>query len=136
MITLKFRAILDELPQMMEFVRSEINKIKFTSSDAKKCEIAIEEALVNIIRYAYPEGAGDVEISIARSGCKEIFFTIKDQGIAVNPLDHLKEYDTEAEIEKRPIGGLGLFFMDKILDKIEYQRERESNILNLRKSSK
>ncbi len=96
--------------------------------------IATEEALVNIISYAYPDGNGSIEIThnienSAEEG-RRLVIQIIDWGVAFDPLS-LPDPDIEAPIEEREIGGLGVYMMRNIMDKTLYKREGDRNILTL-----
>jgi sigma-B regulation protein RsbU (phosphoserine phosphatase) len=104
-------------------------------TDAKlagKIRLAIEEAVVNVMDYAYPAGTeGDVTIE-ARSNGLRMKFTISDSGIPFDPTKAL-EADTDVAVEDRPIGGLGIYLVRQLMDSINYERTDGKNILTLRK---
>ena len=50
-----------------------------------------------------------------------------------NPLEGEANIDKAAPLEQRSIGGLGISFMKELMDKMEYCREGEANILTLKK---
>jgi len=99
---------------------------------AMNLNLVLEEAVTNIIFYGFPEG-GDhlINISIALSG-QELIVVIDDDGIPFDPT--LKEQpDTDLPADERPIGGLGIFLIRKIMDNVSYTREEKKNILTLKK---
>jgi anti-sigma regulatory factor (Ser/Thr protein kinase) len=55
---------------------------------------------------------------------------ISDDGVAFNPLA-VKEPDTDASLDQRQIGGLGLQLVRNLMDEVTYQRRIESNFLTL-----
>ena len=55
---------------------------------------------------------------------------IIDCGIPFDPLT-LPKPDVNAPIEDRKIGGLGIYMMRKLMDKVNYKREQGKNILTL-----
>lgn len=118
-----FPAELKKLPAMLEFIRSHLGS--FSDEDIQKIEVACEEALVNIISYAY-EGDGEIELAASKDQ-----ITIKDWGHPYNPLERLTVVNTEAPAHAREVGGLGVFLILKIVRKIDYRRENEANILEL-----
>ncbi len=91
--------------------------------------VAIEEAFVNVCHYAYPDGAGNVELAC---GCEGESFMVElaDDGIAFDILS-LPDPDTTAGIMDREIGGLGVHFIRKLTDDVSYRREAGRNILRL-----
>jgi serine/threonine-protein kinase RsbW len=61
-----------------------------------------------------------------------LVFTITDSGVAFDPTQ-VKEADTTLSAGERPIGGLGIFLIKKIMNEVEYQRVDGNNVLNLKK---
>lgn len=93
--------------------------------------LALEEAVSNVMLYAYPEGtAGAVELTAALRNEKEIVFTIEDSGKAFDPTLQ-EEPDLTLSAEERPIGGLGIHLLRQIMDEIRYERKDNKNILTL-----
>ena len=125
---LKMSAKLENLGRFIESV-SDCAKLGFGQEEISKIELAAEEALVNIFRYAYPERPGDVEVS-----CKldEGRFTLEiiDSGIPFD-LTAIPDPDVTAGIQERETGGLGIFFIKKMMDEVRYRRENDQNILTL-----
>lgn len=94
--------------------------------------LALEEAVSNVMLYAYPEGkSGAVEIT-AEKAKKQVVFTIEDSGKAFDPTLQ-KEPDLTLSAEERPIGGLGIHLVRQIMDDIRYERKDNKNILTLTK---
>ncbi|MBQ7531376.1 MAG: ATP-binding protein [Paludibacteraceae bacterium] len=92
--------------------------------------LALEEAVSNVMLYAYPEGtAGAVELTATKTA-KTITFTIEDSGKTFDPTDQA-EPDLTLSVEERPIGGLGIHLVRQIMDEIRYERINNKNILTL-----
>jgi serine/threonine-protein kinase RsbW len=126
------RAKLEELANMMSFVRQEISKVKFSKADRRRIEIALEEALVNIIHHAYPDSEGSIEI-LSKCESDAITFTIIDEGIPFNPLLEKPKDQAGMSLEERQEGGLGIFLMCSLLDTVQYHRSPTHNTLTLTK---
>jgi anti-sigma regulatory factor (Ser/Thr protein kinase) len=95
--------------------------------------LALEEAVVNVIYYAYPVGEqGEILINADTNG-KEVRFTITDCGYPFDPTTVLKP-DTTLDAQNRPIGGLGIFLSRKLMDSISYSRIGHKNVLFLTKN--
>ena len=95
--------------------------------------LALEEAVTNVISYAYPEGTeGEIKVdAIARKD--SLRFTISDFGQEFDPTA-TPEVDTSLALEDRPIGGLGIHLVRKIMDRVSYKRQDDMNILTLTKT--
>ena len=93
--------------------------------------LALEEAVSNVMLYAYPEGtAGAVELTATLQNENVITFTIEDSGKAFDPTLQA-EPDLTLPAEERPIGGLGIHLVRQIMDEIRYERKDNKNILTL-----
>ena len=121
-----------KLENLCRFIASVSNCAKaqgFEQEKISKIELAAEEALVNIIRYAYPEGPGDVEMICKMDGGRFVIEII-DWGIPFD-VTAMPDPDVAAGIPERETGGLGIFFMKKAMDEVWYRRENDRNILTL-----
>ena len=78
---------------------------------ARQSVLSVQEAVVNAINYAYPEGKEGVPF---------------DSTAAVPP-------DTRLAVQDRPIGGLGILFTRKFMDSVSYSRKEGKNVLTLTK---
>ena len=77
---------------------------------------------------------GNIDISIAHKEGNYIEIVFKDTGFPFNPLKHKREVDPLSPIESLEEGGLGILFMRKLMDRVEYRRAGGANILTLRKN--
>jgi serine/threonine-protein kinase RsbW len=129
-----FPAKLEQLYPMLDFISLIAEDQGFEKQEIGKIQMASEEALVNVIHYAYPDGAGDLEIicSIVEKDILEII--VKDEGLPFNPLEDSEEVDINATAEQRRIGGLGVLMIRKFMDHVGYQRVDNSNVLTMRKN--
>jgi serine/threonine-protein kinase RsbW len=95
----------------------------FGSSDAlSRIAIALEELLLNIMRYAYgetEEGPIDVGCRLPQRGL--FCFRLRDRGKAFDPL-LLEPPDITLGIDERQIGGLGIYLVRQLADTVEYER--------------
>jgi serine/threonine-protein kinase RsbW len=126
---IRLPATLESLPQFIAFVSSWAGKEGFEERQIMEIELATEEALVNIIRYAYGGAEGDIEIACAHVDDRGFVITIADSGSPFNPL-LAREPDLSADISERQIGGLGIFLLRKFIKDVEYERTGGKNILS------
>ena len=94
-------------------------------------DIAVEEIFVNIAKYAYPKGNGKVTIFIS-AGDDEVSIRFEDTGKPHNPHEQAAP-DLDKPLMEREIGGLGIFFVKKLMDKVEYMYVENKNILVMTK---
>lgn len=94
--------------------------------------LVLEEALTNVIFYAYEkESKNEIVIDFEKRG-NELEIRITDSGKPFDPT--LKsDPDITLPIDERPIGGLGILLIKKIMDKVTYQRKESFNILLMTK---
>jgi|ERR1041384_3696362 anti-sigma regulatory factor (Ser/Thr protein kinase) len=95
--------------------------------------LAIEELLTNCIKYSY-EDAGEhtIEIRLQISG-EELALTVTDDGRPFNPLE-LPTPDTHLPVQYRPVGGLGIYLLRQMSDRMEYVRTADRNRITIYKS--
>lgn len=130
-----YPATLDKLGEMLEFIHQQAKILGFDEESASKVELALEEALVNIIKYAYKgknEGALEINCEILSSPAA-LKIVLKDQGTPFNPLKQGPLINNEIAVDDKPIGGYGIFLIRKIMDKVDYVREADSNVFTLLK---
>ena len=95
--------------------------------------LALEEAVTNVINYAYPKGTyGSIELDASLEG-NELKFILSDSGKEFDPTLR-PEADINAGVEDRPIGGLGIHLVRQIMDSVSYERKEGMNILTMTKS--
>jgi len=131
-LTATFHATLDNLPQMLHWVRERLYKLSIDSSEKNRFEVAAEEILVNIISHAYGDQTGHIEMAWKEEK-PLVFLTFKDFGKPFNPLDHQDQPNYHAQLEHRDEGGLGIFFVKNFVDDIRYQYVEGANILTIAK---
>jgi sigma-B regulation protein RsbU (phosphoserine phosphatase) len=120
------------VPRLAEFVDSVCEAMNFDMGTTMKMNLAIEEAVVNVMNYAYPAGTkGEVNIE-AQANDVRLKFVITDNGMPFDPTAK-KEVDTTLSAEERSIGGLGIHLVRQIMDSINYERIGGTNVLTLRK---
>ncbi len=126
---------IEQIPQLTEFVNKTCDIVGFDEQTTGSMNLAIEEAVVNVMTYAYPRGTkGTVNIE-AISNDERVKFIISDNGVPFDPTV-VAEADTSLSAEERNIGGLGIYLMRHLMDSVNYERIGELNVLTLRKKLK
>ncbi len=96
-------------------------------------ELVTEEIFVNIASYAYSEPGGDVVVRRSGGeGAEGLTLTFIDGGVPYDPLQR-PDPDLTLSTEDRPIGGLGVFLVKKIVDEAHYEYKNGKNMLTVRK---
>jgi sigma-B regulation protein RsbU (phosphoserine phosphatase) len=123
---------INEVPRLTAFVDAVCEAVGFNPTVTMQMNLAIEEAVVNVMNYAYPRGKkGDVTIE-ALSNDVRLKFVIIDSGTPFDPTVHA-DVDTTLSAQERPIGGLGIHLVRQMMDSINYERVNNLNVLTLRK---
>jgi serine/threonine-protein kinase RsbW len=112
----------DHLLEVRDFVSDAARQFGFSEEEIANIVLAVDEACTNIIKHAY-QYAPDKEIDIAilrNDGAFEV--RIKDSGKTFDP-DALKAPDLKRNLSHHRRGGLGVYLMKKLMDKVEYNFE-------------
>ena len=124
---------IQQIPQLAEFVETVADVAHLDVGLTMSLNLALEEAVSNVIMYAYPKGSDglvDIEAIVRRD---ELEFIISDNGTPFDPTA-APEADVSLDVEDRPIGGLGIFLVRNIMDEVKYTRSDDGkNILSMTK---
>jgi anti-sigma regulatory factor (Ser/Thr protein kinase) len=124
---------IEEIPALAEKIDKLAEKWELSQVLAMNINLVIEEALSNIIFYAFKDNEKhEIKISVSLTN-KKLIIKIIDNGIPFDPLS-LQQPDITLTAEERPIGGLGIFLIAQIMDKMSYARQLNQNILTLNKN--
>ena len=130
--TLVIKNDVKEVATFSAFMKSVMEKLDVEKSLGRQLRLAVEEAVVNVIDYAYPVGQeGEIEVRMMSDG-KTLKTVITDSGVAFDPTVKEKA-DTSLPVEDRQIGGLGILLVREIMDAINYERTEGKNVLTLMK---
>lgn len=123
---------IEEVPQLAAFVDEVCEAVGFDMSTTMSINLAIEEAVVNVMNYAYPPNVKGYVTVLAESNDTRVKFIIIDSGKPFDPTAKT-EIDTTLPAEERQIGGLGIHLVRQMMDSINYERVDGQNVLTLRK---
>ena len=123
---LTIKAELGNIGMATSFVIGELLDAGCEMIVAQRIELALEEMLVNVVSYAYPEEPGDFTLTTSFPVEDVISLEITDEGI---PYDPTKKPDPNVDIplKQRAKGGLGIFMAKKIMDEMKYDHDGEFN---------
>ena len=122
-----------QVPELNAFVKDVVDRLHIDPIIAKNLQLAVEEAVVNVMKYAYPEGTeGYVHIRM-RSDGHLLEVVITDAGVFFDPTAKEKA-DINIPIQERQIGGMGILLVREMMDTINYERTDGKNILTLKKN--
>lgn len=123
---------INSVPQLNDFIDGFSLEAGLDMSMTMSLNLALEEAVVNVMTYAYaPDTQGELTLeAVADKGV--VTFILTDTGVPFDPTAK-EDADTTLGIEDRPIGGLGIFLVRQLMDTVDYQRVDGQNVLTLTK---
>jgi len=129
--TLTFPGRFDRLAAISEFVTHAAEVAGLDARAIYAVQVAVDEACCNIIEYAYGgEGRGDIECT-CRINDGSLAVILRDHGRPFDPTS-VPEPDLHASLEDRNGGGLGLYFMRQLMDKVHFEFTPDSgNVLTM-----
>ena len=130
---LSLRNDIGDIPRLHEFMQSITDETGMGHPLAMSLNLALEEAVSNVMLYAYPDGVqGRVEID-AHIREDSFEFILSDSGVPFDPTQAAAP-DLELDVAQRPIGGLGIYLVKRIMDSVTYAREDGKNVLTMIKN--
>lgn len=124
-----FVASLEMIPAIVEYVSEAAAEFGVHPKRVLHLELAVEEAAANICSYAYKVPPGEVTLIIVQEA-EMVRIELVDAGIPFDPLT-METPDIKTELEKREVGGLGIFLIRRMLDEVHYNRRDDLNVLSL-----
>lgn len=103
---------------IQSFVREIAKMIGFASDSLEQIDIAIEEAVSNIMVHASDEENPTFDI-ICEKIAGGIKITLKEKGIPFDP-DHIKKFELSKALEDLPTSGLGIYLIQKMMDELSF----------------
>ena len=127
-------AKIENIAVITDFVNSILEANGCSAKVQMEIDIAIDEIFGNIAYYAYTPKTGEATVQVEIKNFPErLELTFIDKGIPYNPLEN-KDPDVTLDIEKRKIGGLGIFLVKEMMDEVSYEYADGQNILKLKKN--
>lgn len=125
----------EEVKVLSELMKSIGNDLQLDETTASHTNLAVEEAVVNVMKYAYPEDESGTILLKVETNAEAITFTLRDNG---QPFDVTQEQEVNVveKAQQRKEGGLGIHLMRHYMDTIDYERKDGENILILTKKIK
>lgn len=121
---------INEVPILGEWIETLGDKFELPMPAIFQLNLALEEAVVNVMSYAYPGKEGmPVRLDVEdKDGL--LVFTLEDDGIPFDPTQ-TEDPDITLDATARDIGGLGTFLIRKIMSDVAYQRRGNTNVLTM-----
>lgn len=123
---------LNEIGVLATFIEELGEELSLSAETTMNINLALEEAIANIIMYAYPPEEQHSILLRVTATEKQLIFLLTDRGASFDPTQ-VDEVDITLPIEERPVGGLGIFLIRSIMNEISYQRIDNENQLIMKK---
>ena len=121
-----------EIPKLAIFIEELGEEFGLSPELVFNLNLVLEEAVSNVILYAYPKEEHQTISLTARKKDNQLIFVLTDSGKEFDPTQ-APDADITLSAEDRPIGGLGIFLIRQIMNTVEYQRIEGKNVLTLGK---
>ena len=127
---------ISQVPLLADFIDQVCSEYGIDPDTSFQLNLVLEEAVVNVMQYAYPEGGEHTFTLDADKEADTVTFVLKDDGKPFNPLEQAPDVDINLDAEKRKIGGLGIFLVQQMMDEVDYKRtSKGENVLVMKKRS-
>jgi serine/threonine-protein kinase RsbW len=132
MADLSLWAGLSDLADIRRFVKDTGQELGLDEGSIYALELAVDEACTNVMLHAYNAHEGRIEIQI-KTVDDWVVVIIRDWGGTFDP-ESILAPDLDAPLEQRPIGGIGLFLMRQMMDRVDFQfSDTDGNTLTMAK---
>ena len=132
MVKKRFNPITDKSSEIIDFLMASPD-MPTDEAMRFKLQLSIEEAVENVVHYAYEGGIGWLEVGTSLDHDSLILtIELRDAGVPFNPLE-VPDPDVTLPANSREIGGLGIYLCKKMMDDIYYQYVDGNNVLRMTK---
>ncbi|MBR5193553.1 MAG: ATP-binding protein [Bacteroidaceae bacterium] len=123
---------ISEISKLATFIGELSEELDFTPELNFNLNLVLEEAISNVILYAYGnEKQKDISL-VAYLSDNNLVFVLTDSGAEFDPTK-VPDADVTLSAEEREIGGLGIYLIRQIMNTVEYHRIDGKNVLTMRK---
>lgn len=124
LVRYKLKAVMGNVPAATQRIAQVAKEMGFGEHALYQIELAIDEACANVVEHAYPEEEqGEMEISCyldSSPGMGQAFvIRVRDWGTGFDP-SAVEKPDVDAPLEDRGLGGLGLFLVRQVMDRVKF----------------
>lgn len=121
-----------EINRLATFIEGLGDELNLSPDLVFNLNLVLEEAVSNVILYAYSKDEHQEIVLTAKKSDKNLIFVLTDSGKEFDPT-RVPDADVTLSAEERQIGGLGIFLIRQIMNKVEYRRVEGKNVLTLGK---
>jgi serine/threonine-protein kinase RsbW len=126
---LEVEGTMDNLPALQNFVTATLKLLGIVNPPAYDIHLAVDEITTNIIKHAYEKKVGRIWVTCYRLD-DEFYVIVDDEGRPFDPTT-TPPPDLTSELEKRNVGGLGIYFVRRVMTSISYEYRDGRNIVTM-----
>lgn len=119
----------ENLEVIWDFITDSMKKFGLNDRKIFDIQMAVDEACTNIIEHGYREETNNIRIICIKKD-KKIMVIIKDKGKPFDPAS-VQPPNLNTSLEEREMGGLGIYFMKKLMDEVIYESKDGENVLTM-----
>ena len=117
-----------------DFINEILESVDCPIRTQMQLDIALDELMSNVARYAYAPQTGDITVSVEiADDPRRAVLTLTDNGVPYDPLQK-EDPDITLSAEERQIGGLGIFIVKNAMDEMRYCYKDNQNIVTIIKN--
>lgn len=115
----RVEAVMENVPVITECLAEVAKELGFGEQALYQIELAVDEACANVVEHAYSEGTqGEMEVSCYVED-QMFVVRVRDWGTGFDP-NGVEKPDVDAPLEDRSLGGLGIFLVQQVMDKVRF----------------
>ena len=128
----KFKRSIGELKNIFEFIDRFANKYALQAKLVHDVALAVEEIFTNLVKYN-PTGPNEIELHLLFAH-NVLKIKLIDRESEPFDITETQVYDLNHRVEQRPVGKLGIHFVKKIMDHLEYQHQNKRTVITMIKN--
>ncbi|GEM_PF-133747 len=130
---LRVAAVIENVPMAVDFVADAARSAGLDDRAVHHCQLVVDEACTNVVEHGYGEDGGDHFIDlICVQDSSQFTMIIEDDSAAFDPTS-APDPDLTSPLADREPGGWGVYFIKKLMDRVNYERVDEHNRLTITK---
>lgn len=128
---IKISCSTSRLLEIRKFVSSVLEAHHYPEIESHKLVLAVDEVCANLIIHSNDcNPSQELELTVEYKEKESIIFEIIDRGVSFD-MNQYREPELKDLVNSKRKGGLGLMLVKRIMDKIEFKSEKNTNICRL-----
>jgi serine/threonine-protein kinase RsbW len=124
-----------ELSRLSGLLEEYAREQKLSERTRRAVMLSLHEHVSNIVAYGFDDANRHQIMVRIRSEGQWIHIEVEDDGRPFDPRAHPAP-STDVPLDHKPLGGLGIHMMRRLMDELNYRRAGGRNILTLKKKAR